>query len=120
MTNIRLTVWNEFRHERQPGKPQEIYPDGIHGRISNQLAQRPGIDVRTATLDAPEHGLTASLLNETDVLVWWGHSAHGEVQDVIVGRVLTRVLTGMGLIVLHSGHYSKIFKRLMGTSGNLR
>jgi trehalose utilization protein len=45
--------------------------------------------------------------------------AHALVGDAIVDRVQDRVLRGMGLIVLHSGHLSKIFRRLMGTSCNL-
>jgi trehalose utilization protein len=79
-----------------------------------------GFDARTATLDEPEHGLTEEVLAETDVLVWWGHKAHGDVVDPIVDRVQKRVLEGMGLIVLHSGHFSKIFKRLMGTTCDLK
>ena len=34
----------------------------------------------------------------------------------IIQGIKKRVLEGMGLIVLHSGHYAKIFKRLMGTT----
>ena len=74
----------------------------------------------TATLDEPEHGLTEEVLNRTDVLIWWGHVAHGDVTDEIVSRVQQRVLSGMGLIVLHSGHFSKIFRRMLGTNCSLR
>ncbi|GAF19454.1 hypothetical protein JCM19046_4106 [Bacillus sp. JCM 19046] len=76
--------------------------------------------VKTATLDEPEHGLTNDVLEQTDVLIWWGHVAHDEVSDEVVARVHKRVLEGMGLIVLHSGHFSKIFKTLMGTSCDLK
>jgi trehalose utilization protein len=79
-----------------------------------------GIDATTATLDEPEHGLTEKVLDNTDVLIWWGHCAHGEVKDEIVDRVQQRVLAGMGLIVLHSGHFSKIFKRMLGTNCSLK
>ena len=96
-----------------------IYPDGIHEAVAEPLRQA-GFSVRTATLDEPEHGLTEAALDATDVLVWWGHMAHGDVQDAIVDRVQARVLAGMGLLVLHSGHFSKIFKRLMGTSCDLK
>ncbi|MFO7322604.1 MAG: ThuA domain-containing protein [Chloroflexota bacterium] len=116
---IRVTVWNEFRHEKQDPKIGAIYPDGIHGAIANHLRGQ-GMTVRTATLDEPEHGLTEDVLAQTDVLTWWGHIAHDEVEDRIVDRVQQRVLEGMGLIVLHSGHFSKIFKRLMGTTCNLK
>jgi len=97
-----------------------IYPEGIHATIAQALSKDTAIQVRTATLDEPEHGLTEEVLNSTDVLLWWGHQAHGEVRDAIVDRVHKRVLAGMGLIVLHSGHYSKIFQRLMGTTCNLK
>lgn len=120
MSNIRVTVWNEFRHEAKPGKPQEIYPQGMHTVIADYLKKQPGLQVRTATLDEPEHGLTDEVLADTDVLTWWGHMAHGDVQDEIVERVKNRVLNGMGLIVMHSGHFSKIFKALMGTSCDLK
>jgi trehalose utilization protein len=117
MTSV--TVWNEFRHEREDEAAREQYPDGIHGTITGFLEER-GFETRTATLDEPEHGLTEEVLEETDVLTWWGHTAHDEVEEEIVDRVQERVLEGMGLLVLHSGHYSKPFKRLMGTSCALK
>ncbi|ALC81500.1 ThuA domain-containing protein [Bacillus gobiensis] len=116
---MNVTVWNEFRHEQSDLQVQSIYPNGIHGAIQEFL-QEDGYTVRTAVLDEPEHGLTEKLLNETDVLLWWGHKAHEEVEDAIVERVKQRVLEGMGLIVLHSGHFSKPFKALMGTSCDLK
>ena len=118
MNGPRVTVWNEFRHERSNPAVQAVYPDGIHQAVAGALREH-GLEVATATLDQPEHGLTAATLDRTDVLVWWGHRAHDEVEDAIVTRVQERVLGGMGLIVLHSGHFSKIFKRLMGTTCTL-
>ena len=117
---IRVTVWNEFRHEKHNEHIKGIYPDGIHGAIAEYLRQQDGLEVGTATLDEPEHGLTPEVLNNTDVLTWWGHMAHGEVESEIVERVHKRVMEGMGLIVLHSGHFSKIFKKLMGTTCDLK
>jgi trehalose utilization protein len=114
-----VTVWNEYRHERESEEAQEHYPDGIHETLADVLSE-DGHDVRTATLDDPEHGLTEEVLDETDVLVWWGHLAHAEVKDEIVSRVKQRVLDGMGFVPLHSSHESKPFKALMGTSGTLR
>jgi trehalose utilization protein len=111
----RLLVWNEYRHELQNPEVSAVYPDGIHEAIADPLRQR-GFPVATATLDQPEHGLTDEVLNRTDVLLWWGHKAHEEVSDAVVERVRRHVMGGLGLIVLHSGHYSKIFRRLMGTS----
>jgi trehalose utilization protein len=120
MTDLpRVTVWNEYRHEKRDAEVAAVYPDGIHQAIAKGLAAA-GFAVRTATLDEPEHGLTQEVLDSTDVLIWWGHMAHGDVQDGIVDRVYKRVMAGMGLIVLHSGHFSKIFKRLMGSSCDLK
>ena len=116
---IRVTVWNEFRHEKTHDAVKAVYPDGMHVVIAKHLEAQGGITARLAALDDPEHGLTDKVLAETDVLTWWGHMAHGEVKDEIVTRVQQRVLDGMGLIVLHSGHFSKIFQRLMGTTCNL-
>ncbi len=116
---IRVTVWNEFRHETSNADIARIYPNGMHAAIACHLETR-GFAVKTATLDEPQHGLTEDVLSETDVLTWWGHAAHREVEDEIVERVQRRVLDGMGLIVLHSGHFSKIFKKLMGTTCNLK
>jgi len=118
---IRVTVWNENRHEQKPNHPAgKVYPEGIHGAIAQGLREDAGFETRTATLDEPEHGLTDDVLASTDVLIWWGHGAHSEVRDEIVEKVQARVLAGMGLIVLHSGHHSKIFRRLMGTTCSLR
>lgn len=120
MTPIRVTVWNEFRHERTTEAVAKIYPRGIHATIAAALRKEEQIEVRTATLDEPEHGLSSEVLQQTDVLTWWGHLAHHEVADDVVERVRQRVWDGMGLIVLHSGHFSKIFRRLMGTSCELK
>jgi trehalose utilization protein len=117
---IRVTVWNEFRHEKNDAEVAAVYPDGLHMAIKAGLDGFGEFEVRTATLDEPEHGLTPDVLESTDVLIWWGHQAHGEVKDEVVARVKERVWAGMGLIVLHSGHYSKIFTTLMGTSCSLK
>ncbi|MGH7199766.1 MAG: ThuA domain-containing protein [Planctomycetaceae bacterium] len=118
--SINVLVWNEFRHERRNDAVRAIYPDGIHAAIAEGLRVDDRLAVQTATLDEPEHGLTADVLARTDVLLWWGHVAHDEVSDAVVERVQTHVLEGLGLIVLHSGHFSKIFLRLMGTTGSLK
>ncbi|MBI5725669.1 MAG: ThuA domain-containing protein [Planctomycetes bacterium] len=117
---IRLTIWNEFRHEKVHDSVKKVYPDGLHATLAKNLAKAGQFDIRTATLDEPEHGLAEKVLAKTDVLTWWGHMAHKEVGDEIVARVKKRVLDGMGLIVLHSGHFSKIFRALMGTSCALK
>jgi trehalose utilization protein len=116
---IRVTVWGEYRHEKKNPAVAAIYPRGMHQCIADFLAADPALQVRTATLDEPAHGLTDEVLAQTDVLTWWGHQAHHEVSDAIVAQVRRRVLEGMGLVVLHSGHYSKIFKTLMGDTCSL-
>jgi trehalose utilization protein len=118
-STLRVTVWNEYLHEKVHDEVGQVYPDGIHEAIAKHL-RAEGLEVRTATLDEPEHGLTDKVLSQTDVLVWWGHMAHAQVSDEVVDRVQARVLDGMGLVVLHSAHMSKIFRRLMGTSGKLK
>ena len=117
---IRVTVWNENIHEREHEHIRKIYPEGMHGAIASFLKKQPDLEVRTATQEQPEHGLTEKVLVETDVLTWWGHAGHDGVADEIVNRVHARVLDGMGLIVLHSGHFSKIFRKLMGTNCGLQ
>jgi trehalose utilization protein len=116
---IKVTVWNEFLHEKQHEEVIRVYPDGIHTAIADGIGS-DGFEVRSATLDQPEQGLTEEVLANTDVLVWWGHMGHHLVDDAIVDRVHARVMDGMGLIVLHSGHFSKIFKKLMGTTCDLK
>lgn len=121
---IRVTVWGENFHEhseRDRAGMAERYPEGMHGAIASGLRSLLGdqVEVRTATLDQPEHGLTDEVLGSTDVLTWWGHARHAAVEDAVVAKVHERVLGGMGLLALHSAHFSKIFIKLMGTSCSL-
>ncbi len=116
---LRVTVWGENVHEQKHEHIRAIYPTGMHQCIADGLNEAGDIEARCATLQEPEHGLTQEVLDSTEVLTWWGHAAHGKVEDAIVERVQKRVWQGMGLIVLHSGHYAKIFKRLLGTSCSL-
>jgi trehalose utilization protein len=113
---IRVLVWGENVHEQKNPIVRQIYPDGMHTTIAEGISEGGAVDVKTATLQDLEHGLSKETLETTDVLVWWGHAAHGEVESQIVDRVLERVWQGMGFIALHSAHYSRPFMRLMGTS----
>ncbi|PPK93820.1 trehalose utilization protein [Kineococcus xinjiangensis] len=119
---LRVLVWNENVHESQ-GRPASMahdYPEGIHGAVAQGLAEHlPNALIRTAVLSDPEHGLSEDVLQQTDVLLWWGHAAHDEVADEVAERVQRHVLGGMGLLVLHSGHFAKVFKRLLGTTCSL-
>jgi len=119
MDSIRVTVWNEYIHEQSHSEVRRIYPLGIHSVLAGALREYSELQVRTATLREPEHGLSEDVLKQTDVLIWWGHAAHNEVEDAVAARVQERVIEGMGLVALHSAHLSKPFKRLMGTSCHL-
>lgn len=116
---IRVTVWNEFRHEMESEQIRAVYPDGIHGAIRAFLDEESDFKVKTVTLDSEENGITQEILDNTDVLIWWGHKAHNDVPDEKVALIQQAVLCGMGFIALHSAHHSKPFKALMGTSCNL-
>ncbi len=117
---IHVTIWNEYVHERESQKIAEVYPEGIHGCIAGFLKENADMEIRTATLDMPEHGLTEEVLAWTDVLIWWGHMKHHEVSEEVAERVKKHVLQGMGFIPLHSAHHSKPMRYLMGTTCNLR
>ena len=116
---LRVLVWGENIHEQENPIVREVYPEGMHNVIADGVAEKGEFDVSTATLQEPEHGLTEERLASTDVLLWWGHAGHGQVNDEAVQRVVSRVWQGMGFIALHSSHYSKPFLRLMGTSCSL-
>ncbi len=120
MEKIRVTIWNEFRHEKTKENVKAIYPDGLHATIKAFLDKNEDLEVRLAALDDPDQGLPDDVLENTDVLLWWGHMAHGEVNDDLVKKIQNRVYLGkMGFIALHSGHHSKPFKAIVGTNGNL-
>jgi trehalose utilization protein len=120
MSKIRVTVWNEGRHEQKNEAVKKIYPSGMHTAIAQGIGSLGPFDLRTATLDEPEHGLTEEVLANTDVLTWWGHLAHKDVQDAIAQRVQKYVLNGMGFVPLHSAHFAKPFRLLMGTNCSLK
>jgi len=117
---VNVTVWNEYRHEKSDENVKAIYPDGIHNCIADFLKKEKDFCVRTATLDEAEHGMTDDVLNNTDVLIWWGHAYHGDLSDEIAEKIHQRVLCGMGFIALHSSHVAKPFLKLIGTSGALK
>ena len=116
---IRVTVWNENIHDKKD-EVKAVYPEGIHGAVAACLKELDGVKVHIATLDQPECGLPDEVLNNTDVLIWWGHMAHDKVPDELARKVQEHVNRGMGFIGLHSAHLSKPFRFLMGTSCTLR
>lgn len=116
---MKVIIWNENQHEKFEPRVTELYPGGLHKYIAGFL-KADDVEIRTATLDDEECGLTNDILDDTDVLIWWGHIAHNSVPDEIVNRVHQHILAGMGLIVLHSGHYSKILRKILGTTCSLK
>ena len=120
MNKIRVTIWNEYLHEKDDPEIAKIYPEGIHGAIKRGIEDDPELEIRLATLRDPEQGLPDDVLNNTDVLLWWAHIAHSEVEDALVEKIVNRVRrNGMGFIALHSAHASKPFGQLVGTTGSL-
>lgn len=117
---IRVTVWNEYVHEREYEGIAKVYPKGIHGCIADFLGEEEDFLVRTATLDMPNQGISEELLSETDVLIWWAHARHEDITEENVRLIQNHVLSGMGLIALHSAHFSKIMKQLLGTTMSLK
>lgn len=117
---IRVTIWNEYKHEREYEAIGKVYPAGIHGCLAEFLGKQDDFRIRTATFDMPEHGLTQAVLDDTDVLILWSHALQDEFSDEAAARVQQHVLAGMGLIALHSAHFSKVMKRLLGTSMTLK
>jgi trehalose utilization protein len=119
--SLRITIWHEFRHEKKHEEVRRVYPDGMHMALATAIRKHlPAAQIRTALQDEPDHGITDELLANTDVMTWWGHMGHDEISDVIAAKVHRRVLEGMGIVFLHSAHYSKPFKKLMGTGCGLR
>lgn len=113
---INVMIYNENFHETTKEEVRAIYPRGIHGTIGEFLQKDGAIGtIRCATLVDHREIMSQEALNDTDVLIWWGHIKHREVDDEVVARVVKRVIDGMGFIVLHSGHASKPFQRLLGT-----
>ncbi len=120
MEKLRVTVWNEFYHEKQDAAVRALYPDGLHGAIGKFLSRDENLEITYATLDDPDQGLPDEVLSNTDVLIWWGHMKHHLVDDALVARIQKRIYLGqMGLVALHSAHHSKVFRAVVGTSGNL-
>ncbi|MDR3019370.1 MAG: ThuA domain-containing protein [Treponema sp.] len=119
MSKIKVTVWNEYGDDQKDGIIAEVYPKGMHTTIADFLNKDGNIQAQVSALADPEQGLSDALLDDTDVLIWWGHTHHEQVQDHIAKRVIERVQRGMGIIFLHSAHKAKPFMGLLGTSGYL-
>jgi|AGTN01.1.fsa_nt_gi Trehalose utilization protein len=117
---MNVTIWNEFHPSARVGKTAHAYPYGIHDALKSIFKDESLFTVTTATQEQAENGLPDRILDSTDVLIWWGHQWHDKVLETVADKVVKRVLAGMGLIVLHSAHMSKPFKKLMGTTCTLK
>lgn len=118
--SIRVTIWNEGIHEQVDEQVRSIYPMGIHGAIQENIKNKGDFTVRSFTMADKDQGLSQEMLDSTDVLVWWSHLGHKDLEESHTERVYQRVLSGMGLIALHSSHGSKLFRRLLGTNCTLQ
>jgi len=116
---IKVTVWNEYADEQKRPEVTSVYPEGLHKAIAGFLNKDKGISAGFAVMDDPEQGLSEKMLDNTDVLLWWGHMYHHKVQDEYAKRVVDHVQRGMGIVFLHSAHRSKPFMELLGTTGFL-
>jgi len=120
MNKINVVIWNEFRHEKTKEKARALYPNGLHATIKGYLDKNEDMEITLAALDDPDQGLSDERLQNTDVLVWWGHMAHDEVDSVLVKKIRDRVWEGkMGFIALHSAHMARPFCAIVGTEGVL-
>jgi len=105
-----VVVWSEGT------APKNVYPKDICGAVAEGLKDLKDWEVVEAHLSDPNQGLPDDLLKRTDVLIWWGHRKHEQVSNVLVDKIVSRVKDdGMGFISLHSSHFAKPYKKLMGT-----
>ena len=116
---IRVTIWDENLQEENE-EIKKVYPAGIRNTLAEALSKNPLLQLTLAHAGEPEFGLPESLLERTDVLIWWAHKTHTTLPDKLVGNIKRQVLNGMGFIPLHSAHLSKPFLALMGTSCTLK
>lgn len=117
---IKVTIYNEFIHEQIYEGIRQVYPEGIHGCIKSFLETDENLSIKIATFEMPEHGLSEEVLNDTDVLIYWSHCRQDEFSDEVANNIRKHVLMGMGFVGLHSAHFSKAMKLLLGTSMTLR
>jgi trehalose utilization protein len=117
-SKVRVLVWDE----NPPHAPKELYPKSINGAIVDGLHELAGdkIEATAVNLDDPDQGITEKALSNADVLIWWGHARHGQVKDEVAELVKQRVHQGLGFVPLHSAHYSKPFRAVLGTTGHLK
>ena len=106
---VHVVVWDEQQPEQKAA-----YDHFLGNAIAESLTRQPGLVVKSVRLDDPDQGLPPAVLDECDVLIWWGHLRHKDVSQETVTRVLDRIKAGkMDLIALHSAHWSRPFVEAM-------
>ncbi|MDR2303060.1 MAG: ThuA domain-containing protein [Treponema sp.] len=119
MSDIRVTVWNEYQDEQKREEVTKVYPNGLHVAIADFLNREGGIKAKCSVITDPDQGFSEEILDDTDVMVYWAHMLHHIVEDRFAQRLVDRVQRGMGIVFLHSAHRSKAFCQLLGTSGRI-
>jgi trehalose utilization protein len=111
---IRVVIWDE----RQPAQ-KSVYPNFLGNHLAEYLrnserGRGARLQVRSVGIDDPEQGLSSDVLDNCDVLVWWGHQRHGEISADTAKGIVRRITSGqLSLIALHSAHWSRPFIEAM-------
>lgn len=106
---VRVVVWDE----RQPSQ-KEAYENFLGNAIADFLRGEDGLAVQSVTIDDPEQGISQAVLDNCDVLIWWGHKRQSEILPEAGKRIVERISSGkLHLIALHSAHWSTPFVEAM-------
>lgn len=112
--SVNALVWSEGT------EPEDVYPRGVRGPIADYLSEETDIEARTRSIEDEDQGVSGDDLEWADVILWWGHLRHDDVTDETVDRIEEHVReNGVGFVSLHSAHYARPYKRLIGMSGDL-
>lgn len=116
---MKVTIFTEFNASMESEEAKVSYPEGMNACLYDFISKEHDVKMIVHSKDDDGSELTEEILKNTDVLIWWGHWYHGLVSDDVINMVADYVNRGMGFIALHSAHESKIFQKLVGTSGAL-
>lgn len=106
---VRVVVWDE----QQP-KQRGAYPNFLGNQIASYLKKQPGLSVKSVRMNDPEQGLSSEVLDNCDVLIWWGHRRQQEITPETGQALVERIRAGqLSLIALHSAHWSTPFMEAM-------
>jgi trehalose utilization protein len=111
---INVLVWDE---QQDVQVKSGAYKNFLGNAVAEFLSKTDGLQVVSANINEPDQGLADDRIAAADVVVWWGHVRHKDVNDSKVESIVAKVKAGKaGFVALHSAHYSKPFKNLMGTN----